>query len=136
MQKGSDSNNIINIFDLRPLSTDEDETSESYDRVKAMEEMWDTSNAINFVIGVVYGGLAGYIGGRTDMILMRIVDRDRLSKVNSLTSIGSQGMIPIASVLAGVILEAFGGTALLAFCSAGFTVTALSLLFSRSFKEL
>ena len=29
---------------------------------------------INFVIGVIYGGLSGYIGGRTDMILMRIVD--------------------------------------------------------------
>ena len=30
--------------------------------------------AINFAIGVIYGGLAGYIGGRLDMILMRIVD--------------------------------------------------------------
>ena len=30
--------------------------------------------AINFVIGVVYGGLAGYFGGRADMIMMRIVD--------------------------------------------------------------
>ena len=30
--------------------------------------------AINFVIGVVYGGLAGYLGGRVDMVLMRIVD--------------------------------------------------------------
>ncbi len=68
--------------------------------------------------------------------IMRIVDKDKLSKVNSLTSIGSQGMIPIASVLAGAILEAFGGTALLTFCSVGFTVTAISLLFSRQFKEL
>ena len=68
--------------------------------------------------------------------IMRIVDRDKLSKVNSLTSIGSQGMIPIASVLAGAILEAFGSTALLTICSAGFTVTAMSLLFSRQFKEL
>ncbi|MBR5420674.1 MAG: MFS transporter [Lachnospiraceae bacterium] len=68
--------------------------------------------------------------------IMRIVDKDKLSKVNSLTSIGTQGMIPIASVLAGVILEAFGGTALLAFCSVGFTITALTLLFSRSFREL
>ena len=68
--------------------------------------------------------------------IMRIVDKDKLSKVNSLTSIGSQGMIPIASVLAGIILEAFGGTALLAFCSLGFTITAMSLLFSRQFKEL
>ena len=68
--------------------------------------------------------------------IMRIVDKDKLSKVNSLTSIGSQGMIPIASVLAGIILKVFGGTALLAFCSLGFTVTALSLLFNRPFKEL
>ena len=30
--------------------------------------------AINFVIGIIYGGLAGYIGGRLDMVLMRIVD--------------------------------------------------------------
>jgi oligopeptide transport system permease protein len=30
--------------------------------------------AINFVIGVIYGGLAGYLGGRLDMVLMRIVD--------------------------------------------------------------
>ena len=30
--------------------------------------------AINFVIGVIYGGLSGYIGGRTDMVMMRIVD--------------------------------------------------------------
>ena len=30
--------------------------------------------AINFAIGVIYGGLAGYLGGRVDMVLMRIVD--------------------------------------------------------------
>lgn len=47
------SNNIINIFDLRPLTTDEDEEDENYNRLKAMEEMWDTNNAINFVIGQV-----------------------------------------------------------------------------------
>lgn len=29
---------------------------------------------INFFIGVFYGGIAGYIGGRTDNIMMRIVD--------------------------------------------------------------
>lgn len=30
--------------------------------------------AINMVIGVLYGGIAGYVGGRTDMVMMRIVD--------------------------------------------------------------
>ena len=29
---------------------------------------------INFVIGVFYGGISGYIGGRVDMVMMRIVD--------------------------------------------------------------
>ncbi len=32
------------------------------------------STALNLVIGVLYGGIAGYTGGRTDMIMMRIVD--------------------------------------------------------------
>lgn len=30
--------------------------------------------AINFVIGVLYGGISGYIGGKADMVMMRIVD--------------------------------------------------------------
>lgn len=29
---------------------------------------------VNFCIGVLYGGISGYIGGRTDEIMMRIVD--------------------------------------------------------------
>ena len=33
-----------------------------------------SSALICLVIGVVYGGFSGYIGGKTDMILMRIVD--------------------------------------------------------------
>ena len=30
--------------------------------------------AINFFIGVLYGGISGYVGGRVDMVMMRIVD--------------------------------------------------------------
>lgn len=29
---------------------------------------------INLIIGIVYGGIAGYVGGRVDMVMMRIVD--------------------------------------------------------------
>lgn len=68
--------------------------------------------------------------------IMRIVGRDKLSKVSSIISIGSQGMTPIAAVLAGIILNAFGSTALLAFCTLGFAVTAVILLFSPQIKEL
>ena len=40
----------------------------------------------------------------TTTTIMRIVDKDKLSKVNSVISISSQGLIPIASVLAGAVL--------------------------------
>ncbi len=30
--------------------------------------------AINFIVGVIYGGIAGYFGGTTDIIMMRIVE--------------------------------------------------------------
>lgn len=33
-----------------------------------------SSTLINGMIGIVYGGAAGYIGGRTDMVMMRIAD--------------------------------------------------------------
>ena len=33
-----------------------------------------TAAAINMVIGVLYGGIAGYLGGMADMVMMRIVD--------------------------------------------------------------
>ena len=32
------------------------------------------STALNLVIGVLYGSIAGYAGGRVDMVMMRIVD--------------------------------------------------------------
>ena len=32
------------------------------------------ASLINLVIGVIYGGISGYVGGRTDRIMMNIVD--------------------------------------------------------------
>ncbi|MBU5292906.1 ABC transporter permease [Anaerosalibacter bizertensis] len=32
------------------------------------------STIINVTIGVVYGGISGYVGGRTDLIMMRIIE--------------------------------------------------------------
>ena len=72
----------------------------------------------------------------TTTTLMRIVDRDKLSKVNSVISISSQGLIPIASVLAGAILQGLGSTALLLFCTGGFLITALLMLFNKRVGEI
>ena len=82
------------------------------------------------------GFFISYINIPISTAVMRVVDKDMLSKVNSITSIGSQGMIPIASVLAGAILQSLGSTPLLIFCSVGFTVTAILMLANKPLKEL
>ena len=68
--------------------------------------------------------------------LMRTVERDKLSKVTSIISIVSQGLIPIASVLAGIVLQCFGSTPLLLVCSLGFAAAAMILLFNPHAKEI
>ena len=67
---------------------------------------------------------------------MRIVDKDKLSKVNSIISVGAQAMIPIASVMAGAILQSFGSSALLFVCSLGFAATAALLLMNKPVRDL
>ncbi|MBR3740304.1 MAG: MFS transporter [Clostridia bacterium] len=102
----------------------------------------DRGAAVNgFLIAFCLGGLAmgfliSFINIPLATAMMRVVDKDKLSKVTSITSIGSQGMIPVASVLAGVILQALGSTALLAFCSLGFSLTAILMLINRQVREI
>lgn len=85
---------------------------------------------------LIMGFFISYINIPISTAIMRVVDKDMLSKVNSITSIGSQGMIPIASVLAGAILQSMGSTPLLIFCSVGFSATAILMLVNRPIKEL
>ncbi len=102
----------------------------------------DRGTGINgFLIAFCLGGLAmgfliSYINIPLSTAMMRFVDKDKLSKVTSITSIGAQGMIPVASVLAGVVLQSLGSTALLAFCSLGFSLTAVLMLINRQVREI
>ena len=69
-------------------------------------------------------------------LLMRIVDRDKLSKVSSIISIAAQGLIPVASVLAGAVLQYMGSTMMLVICSIGFAAAAIPLLYNKRVREL
>ena len=68
--------------------------------------------AINFVIGVIYGGLSGFLGGKADMVLMRIVDI--LSSLPSLLYI----------VLIMLIFGSNMGSVILALCFTSWIGTA------------
>lgn len=102
----------------------------------------DRGDALNsFLIllccgSLLLGVMLAFINIPVNTCIMRIVDRDKLSKVTSIISIASQGLIPIASVLAGAILQYFGSTVLLAVCSAGFALTAVSMLFNKRVREI
>lgn len=58
---------------------------------------------VNFIIGVLYGGIAGYFGGRVDNIMMRIVDIissiPTLLYVILLMVIMNNGLLPILVAL-------------------------------------
>ena len=86
--------------------------------------------------GFVTGLQLSFINIPITTAVMRVVDKDKLSKVNSIISIGAQGMIPIASVLAGVVLQSFGSSVLLFFCSLGFSVMAVLLLLNKPVRDL
>lgn len=92
---------------------------------------------VTFCTGaLIVGLLLAFVNIPVSTAMMRIVDRDKLSKVNSLISIGSQGMIPIASVLAGAVLQSLGSSVLLLVCTLGFAVTAMMLLVNKPVREL
>ncbi len=85
---------------------------------------------------LLIGFLVVMINVPTSTVLMRVVDRDKLSKVSSIVSIISQGLTPISSVLAGSVLQYLGSTPLLLVCSLGFTATALFLLFNKKVQDI
>ena len=96
-------------------------------------------NAFLLVFGagcLAIGFLLSLINIPLNTAVQRRVEKNKLSKIGSIISVGSQGMIPIASVLAGAALQAFGSTVLLVICAAGFTITAVLLLTNRHVKSL
>lgn len=88
------------------------------------------------LVCLLIGLLVSFVNIPINTVLMRVVEKDKLGKVSSILSIISQGLTPIASVLAGAILQLFGSTVLLAVCSAGFTLTALFLLFNQQVRNI
>ncbi len=82
------------------------------------------------------GFLLSFINIPLSTTIQSRVERNKLSKVSSFLSIGSHGMIPIASVLAGAALQTFGSSVLLTVCAVGFTATAILMLTNRDVKSI
>ena len=68
--------------------------------------------------------------------MMKIVDKDKLGKLTSVTSIGSQGLIPLSMFLGGIALTYIGSLGMLIACAAGLLITSLVLFFAPSFRNI
>ena len=76
---------------------------------------------------IVMGSVIPFVNIKINTLIMKIVDKNQLSKVNSIISLISQGLIPFASVMAGAVLQFWGTTILLFIGAAGFVVSAIYL---------
>ena len=90
-----------------------------------------------FCLGcLLLGFVLVYINVPINTVLMRVVDESMLSKVSSIISVLSQGLIPIASVIAGAVLQGFGSLWLLIVSSIGVAATAIIMLLNKDVKNI
>ena len=72
----------------------------------------------------------------TSTKLMTIVDKDKLGKVSSVINVGSQGLIPLANFLAGLIISGMGASWLLVFATGGFVLITIMLAVNKYVAQL
>ena len=72
----------------------------------------------------------------TSTRVMTIVDKDKLGKVSSVVSVGSQGLVPLANFIAGLIISGLGASWLLVFSTSGFVLITIMMMVNRQVAKL
>lgn len=68
--------------------------------------------------------------------IMTLVEKDKLGKVSSVMDVGSQGLIPLATFLAGITIDGLGPQWLLVINTAGFVIITIVLFVNKHIAEL
>lgn len=82
------------------------------------------------------GALIIMVNVPSSVATMKIVDKDKFGKVSSVSSIGSQGLIPLATFLAGIAITTLGSAGLLFICCGGLLIITSIIFFLPSIREL
>ena len=88
------------------------------------------------VFCLILGMLLSLINIPTSTKMISIVEKDKLGKVSSLIDVGSQGLIPLAELLGGLVISSLGSGALLISCTIGFVLITAFIVFSRQIGQL
>ena len=68
--------------------------------------------------------------------VLTTVDKDKLGKVNSVVDVGSQGLIPLSNLLAGLIISGIGSSYLLVICTGGLALMVVFLFINKQVAKL
>ena len=85
---------------------------------------------------VLVGSLSVLINVPSTTIMMLLIDKDKFGKVSSVVNIGTQGLIPLSTFLAGIFITYFSSVGLLFICFAGVSIVSIILLFSKAIKDI
>lgn len=85
---------------------------------------------------VLVGSLSVMINVPSTTIMMILIDKDKFGKVSSVVNIGTQGLIPLSTFLAGIFITYFSSVGLLFICFAGVSIVSIILLFSKAIKDI
>lgn len=88
------------------------------------------------VLFALMGAIVSFINIPIFTAISRTCDKTMLGKISSIINIGCQGLIPLASLLAGIVIEYISNAALLFFCCGGFIIITVILLLNKKVNEL
>ena len=92
---------------------------------------------VSLLIGAFMTGiLIVSINVPSSTAMMKMIEREKYGKVSSVINIGSQGLIPLATFLAGLSLTYIGSLGLLIICAAGLLITSIVIFLSKSIKKI
>ena len=88
-------------------------------------------------IGALLIGLTlPFINIPTSTKVMTLTEKDKLGKVISVMDVGTQGLIPLSNLLAGLVISSFGPSWLLIICASGLCLLTVVLFINRQIKQL
>ena len=91
---------------------------------------------ITCVINIMVGSSIIGVNVPISYTMQTKIDKTMLANVLSLMNIGSQGLIPFATLLGGIIINRFGVQILLVYSAVGFLLTALVIDLNKTIKNL
>jgi Na+/melibiose symporter-like transporter len=108
----------------------------SYIFLVKVNDSLNTFLIATLVIFFLTGMTLSFINIPINTTVQIITDKDKLGKVSSILQLVSQGLVPIATFIAGFIIDGLGSAGLLAICSTGILIVTIVGFFNKSIDTL